>query len=45
MTPDDRKRREEHFKNNIVAEGGVDLQTIGRRRGSQSVGFSARRGR
>ena len=39
MTPDDRKRREEHFKKNIVAEGGVDLQTIGRRRGSQSVGF------
>lgn len=39
MAPAVRKRREEHFKKNIVAEGGVDLQTVDRRRGSQSVGF------
>jgi hypothetical protein len=39
MDESERKQREEHFKQHLASEGGVDMQQIDRHKRSQSVGF------
>jgi hypothetical protein len=39
MDEDQRKQREEEFRQKLASEGGVDMQTLDRHKRSQSVGF------